>query len=799
MRFLVLLSLTTCLAFNAIHAQQATLKGKVIDENKEGLPFAYVISEAGPATTTDVDGYYSLSLDAGDHVITFSYVGYSSQQRSFSINSGQNLTLDVNMTEDMERLNVTIISASRYEKNIAEETVSVNVVDKDFLENTNSRDIGEAINQTAGVQVQDGQISIRSGSSWSYGVGSRTALLQDGIGLQTADLGESMLKFAAIETVDQVEIIKGASSVVYGSSALNGVVNLVTKWPKKNDQYTDIIPYYGFYGAPPRAELNWWKGEVGGRQPGLFGVFVSHYRGGNSFKREKLKNFSMITGANFDVVNSFLQGADEFRIRGNFKTRYVLARNKNIDVGLNGNFQYENLGQFFLSQDLDSNAYRIAQGATNRYARTILDPHFSWRNDKGHSVDVDGRYMNNWRRGNGDDINSNSHAFNLQTQYQWNFKNRFIMTTGMPIGTSFSESSIYANRRITLNAAVFNQLEYKVDKLSLVGGVRYEIMKVDEFLETSIPVFRSGLNYQLGKATHLRMSWGQAYRLPSVGERFVTGDIFQGFYLFPNPELNTERGWSSEIAIKQGFKLGDNFRGYIDFATFLNEFDEYVEYVPGIYENVNPETGDTLYVGEGPLVFCIRPEHTDEARIWGYEFTMAGEGDITPWLNLRGSVVYDYTYPGNLEQDTTLRNIGTFFKKAFQNHFRRIDAFAYDPDAAGLLFYRSRHIIRNQVEVKFRNKFTLGFAANYTSFPEKIPELFITALNLLDDNQQTFLQYIEEHQRGDWILFLRSFYEVNDFVRIGLLINNLTNRELLDRPGKITAPRNFTFQMKFSF
>ena len=75
----------------------------------------------------------------------------------------------------------------------------------------------------------------------------------------------------------------------------------------------------------------------------------------------------------------------------------------------------------------------------------------------------------------------------------------------------------------------------------------------------------------------------------------------------PNPELNTERGWSSEIAIKQGFKLGDNFRGYIDFATFLNEFDEYVEYVPGIYENVNPETGDTLYVGEGPLVFGIRP------------------------------------------------------------------------------------------------------------------------------------------------------------------------------------------------
>ena len=458
MRFLVLLSLTICLAFNAIYAQQATVKGKVIDENKEGLPFAYVISEAGPATTTDVDGYYSLSLDAGDHVITFSYVGYSSQRRSFSINSGQNLSLVINMTEDLERLNVTIISASRYEKNIAEETVSVNVVDKDFLENTNSRDIGEAINQTAGVQVQDGQISIRSGSSWSYGVGSRTALLQDGIGLQTADLGESMLKFAAIETVDQVEIIKGASSVVYGSSALNGVVNLVTKWPKKNDQYTDIIPYYGFYGAPPRAELNWWKGEVGGRQPGLFGVFVSHYRGGNSFKREKLKNFSMITGANFDVVNSFLQGADEFRIRGNFKTRYVLARNKNIDVGLNGNFQYENLGQFFLSQDLDSNAYRIAQGATNRYARTILDPHFSWRNDKGHSVDVDGRYMNNWRRGNGDDINSNSHAFNLQTQYQWNFKNRFIMTTGMPIGTSFSESSIYANRRITLNAVSYTHL-----------------------------------------------------------------------------------------------------------------------------------------------------------------------------------------------------------------------------------------------------------------------------------------------------------------------------------------------------
>jgi iron complex outermembrane receptor protein len=578
---------------------------------------------------------------------------------------------------------------------------------------------------------------------------------------------------------------------------LNGVVNLRTIWPKGNDQYTDIIPYYGFYGKPPRPELNWWQGEVG-RQPNFYGIQISHYRGGGSYERERAKGLGFVTGFNLEGVQSFLEGADEFRLRHNIKTRYTLPKNNRINVGLNYNVQYESAGRFFLAQDLDSNAYRIAQGAVEKYVRSSFDPHFTYQNEKGHRFSMNGRYLNVWRKGNGEDINNKSNSFSLENQYQFNWLNKVILTTGLPINFGFSRSSLYSGTRVTVSGATYTQLEYKIKKVSMVAGLRYEINKVDEFTEKSIPVVRTGINFEPGKkGSYLRASWGQAYRLPSVGERFITGDIFEGFYLVPNPDLIAEEGWSSEIGFKQAIKFGEAWQGFFDFAVFWNEYDQYVEYVPGFWPNINEETGDVLYPGEGDEVFGLNPQNVEEARIFGYEISLQGRGDIHPMVNLGTRIGYTYTYPGNLEDDESLKNVGTFFRKAFSNHFKRLDA--DNPDSQGLLFYRSRHIFRTEAELKLFKKFTIGFAANYTSFPEKIPPLFIVASDILDEGEQTFLQYIEKHQDGDWLLFIRTFYQIKDYLRVGFFIENLTNRDVLDRPGKLRAPRNYTVQLKFSF
>jgi len=94
------------------------------------------------------------------------------------------------------------------------------------------------------------------------------------------------------------------------------------------------------------------------------------------------------------------------------------------------------------------------------------------------------------------------------------------------------------------------------------------------------------------------------------------------------------------------FKDAGRWQGYFDIAFFWNEFDEYVEYLPGFYPNVFPGTDDVLYPEEeDSILFALKPNNVDQARIFGYEVSLLGEGDISPIFKLRTRLGYTYTYP----------------------------------------------------------------------------------------------------------------------------------------------------------
>ena len=120
------------------------------------------------------------------------------------------------------------------------------------LQNTVSLD--EILDKTSGFDILDGQPSIRGGSGFSYGAGSRVLVMLNGLPLIAGDAGDVKWDYLPLETLSQVEIIKGASSVLYGSSALNGVVNLRTLEPGLNP-VTQARIFTGLYLAPHRREL----------------------------------------------------------------------------------------------------------------------------------------------------------------------------------------------------------------------------------------------------------------------------------------------------------------------------------------------------------------------------------------------------------------------------------------------------------------------------------------------------------------------------------------------------------------
>ena len=90
------------------------------------------------------------------------------------------------------------------------------------------------MNQSPSVHIVDGQANIRSGSGWSYGAGSRVMVMVDGMPLMNGDQGGVEWQLVPMENISQIEVIKGASSVLFGSSALNGTINIRTAYQPEN-------------------------------------------------------------------------------------------------------------------------------------------------------------------------------------------------------------------------------------------------------------------------------------------------------------------------------------------------------------------------------------------------------------------------------------------------------------------------------------------------------------------------------------------------------------------------------------
>ncbi len=234
------------------------VSGKVIDAStREPLIAVNMSANRRSGTATDLRGAFSLSLDAGEHLIEFSYVGYSEQQKEISLKEGESLHLEIQMKRSSRMLDEVVVSAGKYEQKLSDVTVSLEVIKPHQLSNQNISSLDMILEKTPGISILDGQPSIRGGSGFSYGVGSRVLMLVDDLPMISADAGDIKWNYMPVENLEQMEVIKGASSVLYGSSALNGVINLKTRTPDI-DPKTEVTLFGGAFLNPARQELVWW-------------------------------------------------------------------------------------------------------------------------------------------------------------------------------------------------------------------------------------------------------------------------------------------------------------------------------------------------------------------------------------------------------------------------------------------------------------------------------------------------------------------------------------------------------------
>jgi outer membrane receptor protein involved in Fe transport len=745
---------------------QATVSGLVTDSaNGEALIGVVVTSSKGGGTQTDLSGNYSLKTSAGEQTLTFKYIGYSDYVVAVNVPSDQTVYVSATLVANSRQLKVVVISSGRYEQPIGEVPVSIEVVRPKLIENKNINSVETIMDQVPGVSMTDGQASIRGGSGFSYGAGSRVQLVVDDMPMLSGDANDVKWNYLPIENVSQVEVLKGASSALFGSSALNGVIHFRTAYPLSKPQ-TTISMHGGFYDEARRPELRWWTTT----NPTFSGINFTHMR--------QIGNLDLVIGGHLFNDEGYRMLETEQRQRINVNTRYRFKKVPGLSAGINANIMHTSGGLFLLWQS-DTLAYIPKDTTLQLYdnLRFNIDPFVTFYTPKGHRHALRTRFF---RTDNRNDKNQGARAdfYYGEYQYQHKTKKAFTITTGIVSSYTLVKSDLYLDHTAS-NLGVYAQADKKFfEKLFVTFGVRGEYYRVDtatsEFQFTLNqkdtttlpfrPVIRAGINYQVATATYLRVSYGQGYRFPSIAEKFIRTDA-GGLQIYPNTDLQPETGQSAEIGVKQGIAIGQ-WKGYADLAIFWMEYKNMVEFSFGQWGNpwVDPLFG-----------LGFHSVNVGTTRTRGIDFSVMGEGDIGP-VNVFLLAGYTYMDPVSL-------------------HFDPAKDTLVNSSTENILKYRYRHIAKFDTEAGYK-KFSFGVSLRYNSFMENIDKIFEL---LPPDVLSGIKSYREKFNTGDVIFDARLLYRVNDNVRISIVENNIFNREYASRPADVQPPRNFAFQLMVKF
>ncbi len=758
-------------------AQNATVKGTVKDAGTgEALIGVNIVTNQSGATT-GLDGDYTLELPVGTYTLSYQYLGYNEVVRTVNLGAGQLLVLDVQMEEASILGETVVVSAGKYEQSLNQVTVSMEVLKPNIIENRNTTSFDEVIQQTPGVSIVDSEPQIRSGSGYSFGAGSRVMILVDDLPILSGDAGRPSWGFMPVENVSQVEVIKGASSVLYGSSALSGVINLRTAYPTDVPK-TKIILSGGVYSEPSVDGAKYWD-----ETPALFSASFLHSR--------IINNLDFTIGGNFlsddghigqPVDTTDDRGSQNRRGRMNVNLRYRPATVQGLDFGLNANFQRGRSLGTLIWADADSGLYRPFAGSATVTEQTVLtvDPFINFVNESGTRHSLKGRYYkldndNTNNQGNFSDV------FYGEYQIQQHFEpltgiKDLTVTAGLVGTRTDGEADLYianedsSGENTAKNYAAYLQLDKTfVDRFTFSAGARYENFDING-VGDSKTIFRTGLNVHVAKELYLRGSFGQGYRFPSIAEKFIRTNA-GGLEIFPNRDLQPESSWNAEAGIKMGFKAGQ-LGGYLDVAYFHQQYEDFIEFTFN-------EWGTT------PIPFLnlgFRSMNTGKARVRGVDLSLTSAGKIGGVeVNFLGG--YTYTDPEALDPDLNYTQIG-FDEVSYLN--------TSSDTTDNILKYRMQHLVRADLEFGWKNVL-LGGSLRFNSFMNNIDRIFLD-LDELGVLRTGLNQWREENPDGDYVFDLRLGYTIAKGSRLSLVVNNLLNNAYSIRPLRIESNRLVNLQ-----
>lgn len=230
----LILSASFLLAVNILSAQTASLSGKITADGKPVEFASIVITATSKGSNTDTSGFYKFSnLAAANYKIKVSAVGFNPIEKQVTVKVNEQRRLDIELYKSDNSLSDVVVTGTLKEVRRLESPVAVEVYTPTYFKKNPTPNIYEALQNVNGVRPQLNCQVCNTGDIHINGLeGPYTMVLIDGMPIVSSLSTVYGLSGIPNSLVERIEIVKGPASSLYGSEAVGGLINIITKKPQ---------------------------------------------------------------------------------------------------------------------------------------------------------------------------------------------------------------------------------------------------------------------------------------------------------------------------------------------------------------------------------------------------------------------------------------------------------------------------------------------------------------------------------------------------------------------------------------
>jgi len=544
---------------------QTQIKGKVIDFQSKAPLIGANIQILGTIYGASTDGagdFHITRLPPGKYSLQISMIGYRNQIRT-GVFVGNTQTVE--MTFELEpapiQFDPIVVTAGKTKQRLDQVPVSLSIVSAEDIKRRSPTNLIAALETTSGIHFVGDQINIRGSTGYAFGAGNKVLLLLDGVPIHASDTGEINWDALPPLDIEQIEVLKGAGSSLWGAAALGGVVNIITKSPQPEAKLL-VSMNAGKYDKPYYKEWEWTDHN---RQ---------YYLRTDLSYSQQINHLGVHISAGRFNSTGYTQLGDFTKYNLTAKLDYRFAN----DIKWTGYAAYSYIHRgFFVQWKGQNDPYQVDEANLNNYAatnqlnlysklaipfsarfgihlraslvRTLMGNQFGESSDFNPAIGQGGELQADWYP-----FHNHLVTFGVQYQHDAGSTKFFGDHRGYFIGPYCQDEwRAWENVRLTIG--------FRYDRYQLIGGPGEDLF---------CP--RLGLNWQPWPSSSLRASTGSGFRAATIVERFLELAIMN-FKIKANPSLKAEKSWAYEIGWRQYLGTNCNF----DVALFRNDYQNMIE------------------------------------------------------------------------------------------------------------------------------------------------------------------------------------------------------------------------------